>query len=112
MSRACFGKNKIAALLTGLLLLDFCPAFSEEYLSSASALTIVHERSQQRGRGEFRRLPSSGSGSRIEEYREVGEVGEIRGALPKENVPEADGLFEQEKTVPEIQGLFFLLKQN
>lgn len=100
MSRECFGKNKIAALLTGLLLLDFCPAFSEEYLSSASALTIVHERSQQRGRGEFRRLPSSGSGSRIEEVRGDDAV---RGALPKENVPEADGLFEQEKTVHQIQ---------
>ncbi len=102
MSKDCLGKgkNKIVAVLTGLLLLDFCPAVPEGYLSPASALTIVHERPRQRGSGEFRRIPPSGSGPLVEKYREVGEVSE---ALPKGNGPEADGLFDQEETVPELQ---------
>lgn len=96
MSKDCLGKgkNKMAAVLTGLLLLDFCPAVPEGYLSPASALTIVHERPRQRGSGEFRRTPPSGSGFSVEEY---GGAGEVSGALPKGNVSGADGLSDQEE---------------
>lgn len=107
MSKDCLGKgkNKIAAVLSAILLLDFCPAVPGRYLSPASALTIVHERPRQRGSGEFRRIPPAGRGSLVEEYRGVGEAS---GALPKENVPEAAGLSDQEelweeKDQPELE---------
>lgn len=102
MSKDCLGKgkNKTAAVLSAILLLDFCPAVPEGYLSPASALTIVHERPRQRGSGEFRRLPPVGSGPVSEAYRGDGEVSEV---LPDKNVPEADDLSDREETGPENQ---------